>query len=205
MKFNLLISAIYAIKVVIPGNVPENESGSGCPPGSVKATISDDGTFLTVSYTSMISPVGTLPRTACQSSIDLRYGTDYVYSVKSIRLRGSTMFSSGVSGKRTVEYYHHSSQTVNRFSAALPGISTWQDYDIWIKVPDTQRIWTGWDGPTALNIFSQSLLVNATSTNPGYISVGYAGTVDEIYELEWKQCKLCPSIHPKIPPGIFNH
>jgi hypothetical protein len=87
-----------------------NANGSGCPANTVSATITPDGSMLSISYSAMVAEAGpgTTPadgRKNCLLTLGLHVPQGFTYAVVGAEHRGNYSLEPSVVGTQTADYY----------------------------------------------------------------------------------------------------
>lgn len=169
--------------------------GTGCPAGSVSASVSEDGAAFTVIYSQHLVELGPggSPRarqSQCQVDVDLNVPRGWSVALARVGFRGYARLDARVRG-------------VHRSSYHLPGISPRSavaqralvgpfddDYGAGAVVPFDEPQWSRCGVKKDLRIVSQLHLDGTrNAAGGGLMTVDSAdGELAERYELTWRRC-----------------
>jgi hypothetical protein len=101
-----------ALTVAAPPSASINSityNGSGCPAGSLAASLTRDNTQLSISYNDMVAVSGTSnrgdKRKFCQFNVNLRYPPGWALTVVNNKFEGYISIDAGVTAEVVSSYY----------------------------------------------------------------------------------------------------
>lgn len=164
-------------------------SGSGCPGGSVDASITNDGEQLYVGFDSFIAqtvPGGpTLDRKNCQLRVTLEFDPAWSFSIVSVDYRGFAGLQAGVLGEQQSSYFFAGEAPMGDAFAKTRLMGPWfKDYS---RRDDVGLLVFSPCGPA-----QHDLVINAQVRvlgKEGLMTVdSITNKVQHTYNLKWKPC-----------------
>jgi hypothetical protein len=164
-------------------------SGSGCPAGSVDASITNDGEQLFVGFDSFVAqtvPGGpTLDRKNCQLRVKFQFDPAWSFSIVSVDYRGFAGLLKGVLGEQQSTYFFAGQPPMGDAFAKTRLIGPfYQDY---ARRDDVGLLVFSPCGPT-----EHDLVINAQVRvlgKEGLMTVdSITNKVQHTYNLKWKPC-----------------
>ena len=203
IAFALLISASVLSATINPvGTATPNPDqvyiagitygGTGCPQGTVSAAFTADRKTVTMIFDQFLAQAGkginpANSRSACQINVDLRYPSDWSYTVMKVDYRGYVGIPAGFSALQTATYYFsgNSAQLVSKSNFMGP---IYQDYKVTDEIPLKRFIWSPCGNVVRGNI-KASVELQGDFSKSGLITVDSVdGTVKHMYGILWRSC-----------------
>jgi hypothetical protein len=202
MKATIIAATALATTIQVGnGNVPNrNEvsirqitvNGSGCPPGSVASSLSDDATQFTLLFSNFIASSGrgvSAPenRKNCQINLDIRYPNGWSYSVATVDFRGFVSVPRGVTAVQRSNYYF-SGQTLQASVESRWSGPRSEDYLVRNQVPIDKVVWSACGRTERGNINTQIRLEGDLTQSAQMTVDSIDGTLQQIYGIQWRRC-----------------
>lgn len=185
-SFTSMAHAQQAITLGTPGY-----GGTGCPGGSVSATLSPDATSLSLLFDSYVVEAGgdtgkTFDRKACNIAIPVHVPQGMSVSVLAIDYRGYNNFPAGANSQFNVEYFFAGARGPT-FSKTFTGPKD-EDYLIQNKLTAQTTVWSGCGAD--VNLRTNSSIRVATKQNKQALATVDSEDVSAaiVYQLQWKKC-----------------
>ncbi len=181
-----------------PGNVQvgtPSYSGTGCPAGSVNATISPDGLALSILFSSYQVNVGgsspSFSRKSCGINIPVTVPPGYQMMISRVDYRGYAQLPQGSTGSFDIRYAFTGMPGLG-FQQTFKGA---QDGDFTLNnIPDGDRsAWTPC-GTTSVLQTTTNLALQANMQNQQSMLVIDSADMNSglIYQLRWRSCGQVP-------------
>jgi len=172
--------------------LPEH-GGTGCPAGSVSATLSPDNTAVSILFDQYVAEAGaatgkSLDRKSCNIAIPVRVPQGYSVSIFQVDYRGFSAIPSGGRGQFRVEYFFAGSQGLPANKILRSGVQ--QDYMFTDQLQASALVWSACGASTNLRI-NTSLLVQSNSRRDQAMATVDSADISNgiIYHLQWKRCR----------------
>jgi hypothetical protein len=166
--------------------------GSGCPGGSVAASLSPDSKNLSLIFDQFITEVGrsvgkTLDRKNCQISIPIHVPQGITVSIVAIDYRGFVSLPQGAMARFSSEYFIGGSSGP-RFSRDFLGAQD-TDYLVTDTLGVIGQVWSACGASANLRV-STSMLVKTNRYNEDATATVDSADVSAgiVYKLQWKRC-----------------
>lgn len=165
--------------------------GTGCPGGSVSATLSPDATSLSLLFDSYQVEAGgetgkKFDRKSCNIAIPVHVPQGISISVLSIDYRGYNQFEAGSDSQFNVEYFFAGAQGPT-FTKKFVGPKD-EDYLIHNELTAKTIVWSKCGADVNLRTNS-SIRVNTKNNKQALATVDSEDVSAAIvYQLQWKQC-----------------
>jgi len=176
--------------------------GTGCPQGTLAATISPDGQAVTVNFDAYVAEVGpeTSPtvRKFCDINLPLHIPPGWQYSLVELDYRGYLALDPRVEARQTSEYYFQGQQGPS-FSSVWTGPED-RDFDFTdiIGIETHNWAWSPCYEQRHLTL-KTSMVLNNRRNRQGYGLISTDSIDAEIYHvysLSWRQCSGGPVTSP---------
>lgn len=165
--------------------------GTGCPGGSVSATLSPDATSLSLLFDSYVVEAGgdtgkSFDRKSCNIAIPVHVPQGLSISILSIDYRGYNNFQSGSNSQFNVEYFFAGARGPV-FSRKFNGPKD-EDYLIHNELTAQTIVWSGCGAD--VNLRTNSSIRVATTGNKQALATVDSEDVSAaiVYQLQWKKC-----------------
>jgi hypothetical protein len=176
--------------------------GTGCPQGTLKATISPDGQAVTVNFDAYVAEVSpeTSPtvRMFCDINLPLNTPPGWQYSVVELDYRGYLSLDPDVEARQTSEYYFQGQQGPS-FSSVWYGPED-RDFDFSdvIGIETHEQAWSPCGEQRHLTLKTSMVLNNRHNRHGfGLISTdSIDAEIYHMYSLLWRQCSDGPVTSP---------
>ncbi len=170
--------------------------GTGCPQGTVGATLSPDNKVLSIIFDAFMAQAGkgagvALDRKSCNLAVPIHVPQGYSVSVLKVDYRGYTYVPAGAMARFSVEYFlksFNSSSTGPKGSRTFMGPVD-RDYLVSNQLLLSAAVWSACGQDVNLRI-NTSMLAKTNSKNQDVLA-----TVDStdiaagmIYQLQWRKC-----------------
>jgi hypothetical protein len=165
--------------------------GTGCPGGSVSATLSPDATSLSLLFDSYLVEAGgdtgkKFDRKSCNIAIPVHVPQGISVSVLSIDYRGYNNFSAGADSQFNVEYFFAGARGPT-FTQKFKGPKD-EDYLIHNELTAQTIVWSKCGADVNLRTNS-SIRVNTKNNQQALATVDSQDVSAAIvYQLQWKKC-----------------
>jgi hypothetical protein len=165
--------------------------GTGCPAGTVSATLSSDAKSLSLLFDTYAVTVGgstgrVTQRKSCNLAIPVRVPEGYSVSVLKIDYRGYNHLPAGASSQFNVEYFFAGGQGP-RFSRTFNGVLD-GDYFLTNTLVATAMVWSPCGADVNLRVNS-SIKVSTRQNREAMATVDSADVRAAIvYHLQWRRC-----------------
>jgi len=165
--------------------------GTGCPAGSVSATLSPDATSLSLLFDGYIVEAGgetgkKFDRKSCNIAIPVNVPQGISVSVISIDYRGYNNFAAGADSQFNVEYFFAGARGPT-FTQKFKGPKD-EDYLIQNQLTAKTIVWSKCGADVNLRTNS-SIRVNTKNNQQALATVDSQDVSAAIvYQLQWKQC-----------------
>lgn len=166
-------------------------NGSGCPPGTLRATGNADRTGFRIRYTSFVAEAGggvdvTDRRKNCQAAVLVTVPPGWTFAIATAEYRGRARLDAGATALHRTNYYWQGSSENNQVDHPLAGplSGVWRaedrDYALVYKPCGEERV---------LNINTEVRVDEGTSSRRNTISMsGSEGDVDTLFNFAWRRC-----------------
>ncbi len=186
MALSAPVLAVDGITLGEPGY-----GGTGCPAGSVSATLSPDATSLSLLFDNYQVAVGgtsgkVFDRKSCNIAIPVRVPQGFSVSVLKIDYRGFNQLPQGTSSQFNVEYFFAGTRGPafqRRFSGPIQ-----EDYLINNELTVQAIVWSACGADVNLRTNS-SMRVQTVANREAMSSIDSQDiSAGIIYQLQWRQC-----------------
>jgi len=185
-SFTSMAHAQEAITLGTPGY-----GGTGCPGGSVSATLSPDATSLSLLFDSYVVEAGgdtgkTFDRKACNVAIPVHVPQGLSIAVLAIDYRGYNNFQAGSNSQFNVEYFFAGARGPT-FSKTFNGPKD-ENYLIQNKLTAQTTVWSACGAD--VNLRTNSSIRVTTKQNKQALATVDSEDVSAaiVYQLQWKKC-----------------
>jgi hypothetical protein len=166
--------------------------GTGCPAGTVSATLTSDQTQLSILFDQFVAEAGgnsgkSLDRKACDVSIPIKMPHGYSISILQVDYRGFNSVPRGGMTEMSAEYFFTNQRgirSVKRFTTAQD-----DDYMITNRLGVESLIWT----PCGKDVILRTKLGLVAKSN--YYGESVMATLDSadissgvVYQVQWRRC-----------------
>jgi hypothetical protein len=167
-------------------------NGTGCPAGTWKSEISDDGTTFTTTfnaYKAIVQPGDAIDVKDCQLSVQVQGAAATSYALESFTFNGLSKISEGVTADLSSKYYMQGAplagvETKETLSASSPE----QFSHVTALAPD-QIVWSECNAPRDLEISTRVVLKNnEDASGTGTVNVGDASGATLVVKLANRGC-----------------
>ena len=166
--------------------------GNGCPAGSASASISPDGSQLSILFDSFMAEAGgftgkTVDRKACNLAIPVHVPQGFSVSLVRIDYRGFNSLPYGGSSRFNVEYFFAGSQGP-RYSKAFYG-PTAQDFTITNNLIASAVTWSPCGQDVILRTNANMMVMTNAQNQQALATVDSADiSAGILYQLQWQRC-----------------
>ncbi|KAK2748052.1 hypothetical protein FQN55_004601 [Onygenales sp. PD_40] len=193
--------------------IETENSGNGCPQGTVSTIISEDRTVVTFGFDAFQTYIG--PGTAmsdhsknCQLHFRLQYPGGFQYSVLDATYHGYARLDEGVTGNFYSAYFFSESAADTAITRATISGEEWLAGDIYVKndqVENTAIVWSPCGAEGMLNINNRIALTSTESEASGELSNDDA-TIAFTQQLHvaWRTCDGEASGGGDFDLGVIN-
>jgi len=185
-SFTTMAHAQEAITLGTPGY-----GGTGCPGGSVSATLSPDATSLSLLFDSYVVEAGgdtgkTFDRKACNVAIPVHVPQGMTLAVLAIDYRGYNNFQAGSNSQFNVEYFFAGARGPT-FTKTFNGPKD-ENYLIQNKLTAQTTVWSACGAD--VNLRTNSSIRVTTKQNKQALATVDSEDVSAaiVYQLQWKKC-----------------
>jgi hypothetical protein len=185
-SFTTMAHAQEAITLGTPGY-----GGTGCPGGSVSATLSPDATSLSLLFDSYVVEAGgdtgkTFDRKACNVAIPVHVPQGMSLAVLAIDYRGYNNFQAGSNSQFNVEYFFAGARGPT-FTKTFNGPKD-ENYLIQNKLTAQTTVWSACGAD--VNLRTNSSIRVTTKQNKQALATVDSEDVSAaiVYQLQWKKC-----------------
>lgn len=186
VSFTTMAHAQEAITLGTPGY-----GGTGCPGGSVSATLSPDATSLSLLFDSYVVEAGgdtgkTFDRKACNVAIPVHVPQGMSLAVLAIDYRGYNNFQAGSNSQFNVEYFFAGARGPT-FTKTFNGPKD-ENYLIQNKLTAQTTVWSACGAD--VNLRTNSSIRVTTKQNKQALATVDSEDVSAaiVYQLQWKKC-----------------
>lgn len=169
--------------------------GTGCPEGTVAASLASDGKSIVFAFQSLVASIGPdIPTAeACRScqldlAVDVPHG--YSYTVFGVDVRGFVSLDEGVTAVQSAAYARSHGGKVAAAASKFQGPLS-EDYVRLDEVPLEYAVWSPCGGHDNVRIDTSILLEN--KSNPqgvGSMTVDtLGGELKQTYYVGWRKCR----------------
>jgi len=215
---SLLVSALAGLALAAPAPIPEpipeafpepaasdvpsghevqivglQYSGSGCPGGTARGTISDDATTMTIGYDKFIAESGPNVKASdyrknCQLVVKLKYPQGWQVSIFSANFRGYAGIQKKDKGVCKATFWF--SGETEQGDATRTIVGPYNDnYKLFTKIPLTTTVWSRCGKQGMLNINSEVRVVPLGTKNVNLMTVDATDLMfSQIVYFQWKKC-----------------
>lgn len=193
-KLSLLTLATLSINGFAQSSIQlghPSTGGTGCPGGSATASLSPDGSALSIIFDSFVTEAGpssgrTLDRKNCTISIPVHVPGGYSVSVIGIDYRGFVSLPQGAQASMTAEYFF-AGMMGPRFRQDFRGRMD-QDYIFNNKIGVQAAVWSPCGADVNLRV-SAAMMVRNTTYQDAMATVDSADiSAGIIYQLQMRRC-----------------
>lgn len=162
-------------------------AGSGCPGGSVGASISDDRDSLIVLFDSFIAkvPPGSFDRKNCQLAVKLRFDPAWSFTIFRVDYRGFAALKAGAFGQEKSTYFFQGVPPAGDASAQTtlygPFLGDYARSDNLGLL-----LWSPCGGTSQTLVINSQVRVQGTEAQMTVDSI--AGKVVHVYDFRWRKC-----------------
>jgi len=162
-------------------------AGTGCPAGSVGASISDDRDSLIVLFDSFVAkiPPGSFDRKNCQLAIKLRFDPSWSFTLVRVDYRGFAALKPGSWGQEKSTYFFQGVPPAGDASAQTtiygPYIGDYARSDNL-----GLHLWSPCTGTSKTLVINSQVRVQGTEAQMTVDSI--TGKVVHVYSLDWRRC-----------------
>lgn len=191
LALGLIVSAASANAQSLQLGLPEH-GGTGCPGGSVSATLSPDQSAVSILFDQYVAEAGSasgksLDRKSCNIAIPVRVPQGYSVSIFKVDYRGFSSIPYGGRGQFRVEYFFAGSQGLPANKILRSGVS--QDYLYTDELAATALVWSACGANTNLRINTSLLVMSNSRRDDAMATVDSADISNGIvYHIQWKRC-----------------
>lgn len=169
-------------------------SGTGCPPGTWDAAISEDGETFTLRFAAYEAIVAEGQRSSmkdCQIDVDLRSPEGLSYAVASFHYQGYVLLENpGMTARQTASYAFQGERrsAADRDAIAGPADESYLHSD---EVPPNRRVWSPCRRDGVLHVRTRLDVRNdPRGTGNGFINVSTVdGAIGLQWKLVWRRCR----------------
>jgi hypothetical protein len=162
-------------------------AGSGCPPGSVAGSVSDDNLAFTLAFSKYQAqiPPGSLARKNCTLVLDLAIPQGWTVTIFKVNYVGFTQLLAGTNARQSSTYKWEGQSQIASLSSSWSGPVTVDPYHFTDTIGLEALVWSrcGVD---------RNLLINTSISISGKEGIITTDTIDgelkETYGLSWKKC-----------------
>jgi hypothetical protein len=202
-KLNLAMMAVSAMASMVSLAHADDISlgmpgygGTGCPEGTVSATLSPDSKTLSLIFDQYVAEAGgttgrRMDRKNCQIAIPVHVPQGYSFSIIDMDYRGYNSLPAGANSQFNVEYflaYPGSPARGTRYSRSFTGPID-QDYLVQNQLGVEAVVWSPCG--TDVNLRTSTSMV-AQSNRRGDQAMATVDSIDAkagvIYSLQWRKC-----------------
>jgi hypothetical protein len=170
--------------------------GTGCPQGTVGATLSPDKKVLSVIFDAFMAQAGkgagvSIDRKSCNLAVPIHVPQGFSVSVLKVDYRGYTYVPSGAMARFSVEYFLKS---FNSTSAGPTSGRTFlgpidRDYRLSNELGLTALVWSACGQDVNLRI-NASMMARTNTRNQDVLATVDSADVAAgiVYQLQWKKC-----------------
>ncbi len=165
--------------------------GNGCPNGTAQATLSPDGTSLSVIFDQFVTEAGpasgrTLDRKSCNIAVPVHVPGGYSISILAVDYRGYVGLPQGATARIQAEYFF-AGMMGPRFAQEFRG-RTDQDYTFNNTLGVQAMVWSPCGADVNLRV-NASMMVRNTSSLDAIATVDSADfSAGIIYQIQMRRC-----------------
>lgn len=165
--------------------------GSGCPQGTVSATLSPDQKQLSLIFDEYLVEAGgdfrKNVRKNCNIAIPVHVPQGFSISIVDVDYRGYVSLPRGASARLSTEYFF-AGRRGPRFNKTFRGYTD-EDFDFSNQIGIGALVWSACGADTILRVNS-SMLVRSNRSNEEALAIVDSADFDAgiIYQLQWKRC-----------------
>lgn len=187
----LLASSLSSFADTIQLGYPTT-GGNGCPAGSASASVSPDGSALSIIFDQFVTEAGpasgrTIDRKSCNIAVPVHVPNGYSVSIIAVDYRGFVSLPSGAQAQMNAEYFFAGAQGP-RFVQSFRG-RTDQNYTLTNRLGVQAMVWSPCGADVNLRV-NASMMVR----NSGYQDA--MATVDSadfnagiVYQIQMRSCR----------------
>ncbi len=167
--------------------------GTGCPAGSASASLTDDGSVLSVLFDSFVAEAGNttnrrIDRKNCSLRIPINVGQGYQVALLAFDYRGYYALPFGAQAQFDASYAYVGQPTPVRFSKTFQA-GTQSNYSFKNELISTTLTWS----PCGRQVMLESnVAVRAISNNANQQTMLTVDSVDVtaglLYKVQWRRC-----------------
>lgn len=196
MKSLLVAAAMLAFSQTSQAQISLGQpayGGTGCPAGSASATLTDDGSVLSVLFDSFVVEAGgstgrRLDRKICNLRIPVNVASGYQVALLAFDYRGFIALPWGSSAVLDTTYAYIGQPKPVRFSKSFRG-GAQQNYSVVDELISTTVTWSPCGRQVMLES-SAAMRVNANSSNQQTLATvdSLDVTAGLLYKVQWRRC-----------------
>ncbi|GBG77866.1 hypothetical protein CBR_g25798 [Chara braunii] len=191
LLLGLLQLAVPGLAQIPPSGTVKIENstyaGSGCPPGSNKILLVQDGQAVIVMFSKYRALTPGTPddrRTNCQVAISLSFPTGFMFTLRNVTFRGYSQFGEGVNGSLAASCY---SSEIEGTVGPLRNLPTQEEGDFTFTEESPSFIYPKCNSTSVvINIDSEASVVPPPP--PGNNNQGLIGFYSLSFGLSWQSC-----------------
>lgn len=170
-------------------------NGPGCPDGSWKTSISDDGKVFTTTFSQYQVAVDENKANdleSCQLTVKLRSPSGLSYAVSHFLYSGYAYLDANVSATLNARYYFQGERVGPSSSAKTLAGPKDESYVFEDRVETKDFVWSPCGAERELNIPTALRMTNNGSGGTGYLNLGAVDGRTEgkvVFQLSWRECK----------------
>lgn len=181
---------VYSSNGTVITNVVAN--GTGCPAGTWKSEISDDGTTFTTTfhaYKATVQRGDAIDVKDCQLSVQVKGAAGTSYALDSLTFNGVSKLSEGVTADLSTKYYVQGAPLAGvENKETLSGTSPAQFSHVTALAPD-ELVWSECNAPRDLEINTRVVLKNnEDASGTGTVNVDEAAGATLVVKLANRGC-----------------
>lgn len=167
--------------------------GTGCPAGSASATLTDDGSILSVLFDSFVAEAGIttgrrIDRKNCSLRIPVNVGQGYQVALLAFDYRGYAAVPYGGQAVFDVSYSYIGQQYPVRFSKSFQG-GTQQNYSAQHDLISTTISWSPCGRQVMLEANAAVRAISNSSNQQTMLTVDSVDvTAGLLYKVQWRRC-----------------
>jgi Domain of unknown function (DUF4360) len=167
--------------------------GTGCPAGSASATLTDDGSVLSILFDSFVAEAGSttarrIDRKNCNLRIPVNVGQGYQVALLAFDYRGYAAIPFGGQGVLDVNYSYVGQQFPVRFSKSF-NQGTQTNYSAQHELISTTLTWSPCGQQVMLKADAAVRAISNSSMQQTMLTVDSVDvTAGLLYKVQWRRC-----------------
>lgn len=168
--------------------------GTGCPAGTASATLTPDGSILSILFDQFVAEAGNtngrqIDRQSCNVRIPVNVGQGYQVALLAFDYRGYVAVPWGGQAVFDANYAYVGQQNPVRFSKTFRG-GVNQNYSVTNELISTTQVWSACGAQVMLSVNANVRAIAPSSMQQTMITVDSVDvTAGLLYKVQWRRCQ----------------